>query len=649
MSQLLRRRSPLSRQLRFAGAIALGLAAAFAGAALGPLAASASTTASISGVVTGSDAPGVGLADVDVQLTLAGGTEVDYTSTDSSGAYSFTGLQAATYLVHFSDDYSTGHLGATSSPVVVADGQSVSNVNGALALGGTITGTVSLTTGPVTQPASVALIAQGADVTNPGGLFYIGTAADGTFSFTGVSAGTYTLAFAGPYGGNWAPQFWSGAATLAGATYFTVTPGQTAADKNAVLQPGSSVSGTVTGSGAPLRFGFVQAIGADGIADGNAMTAADGSYTVTGLPAGSQTLEFTPPFSGNFVPQWWSGAATAADAQYFDVPADTALTGYDADLTAGATISGTINDAEGNPIPFASAYALRGGDVFGTGGFANGVGSYSITGLSAGDYTVQFDASGAGAYQAGWWNGASSPATATVIHVGDQQQVTGIDASLGAAASISGTVSGLTSGGVTFAAANATITAYRADGSQASQVYADQTGAYTVGNLPAGTYRLFIEPQGDTTDFTAQWYLNAATQAASTPLTVAAGQTLDGVDVTLAATATAKSLTTSTPHIVGEAQVGRTLAARPGVWHPRGVTFTYQWLRSGTPIPGATSSHYRVVDADAGKTLTVSVTGSKTGYASASVVSKPTSPVKARPGRGWPGWPRWGNCHQFAR
>ncbi|HEY4153336.1 MAG TPA: carboxypeptidase-like regulatory domain-containing protein, partial [Pseudolysinimonas sp.] len=457
-----------------------------AGAALGPLSASASTTASISGVVAGADAPGAGLADVDVALTLAGGTQVDFTSTDSTGAYSFTGLQAATYLVQFSDDYNTGHLGATSSPLVLADGQSLSNVNGSLAVGGSISGRISLSTGSLTQPASVALVGQGADVTDPGDLFFIGTAPDGKFTFTGVSAGSYTLAFEAPYGSDWAPQYWSGSATLTDATYFTVTAGQTASNKNAVLQPGSSVSGTVTGSGAPVSFGFVQAIGADGIADGNAMTASDGSYTVTGLPVGSQTLKFMPPFSANFVPQWWSGASTAADAQYFDVPADGALTGYDADLVAGATISGTIKDAEGNPIPFASAYARNGGDVFGTGGFANGAGNYSITGLSAGDYTVQFDASGAGGYESGWWDGASDPATATVLHVGAQQQVTGIDSALGAGATISGTVSGLTTGGVSFAAANATITAVRPDGSQASQVYADESGAYTVANLPAG-------------------------------------------------------------------------------------------------------------------------------------------------------------------
>jgi hypothetical protein len=173
------RRSPSPRSLRAAGATALVVALAITAAIFSPLSASASSTASISGVVTGADT-GAGLADVSVQLTLSGGTQVDYTSTDSGGAYSFSGLVGANYLVQFSDDYNTGHLGATSSPVTLTDGQAAT-VNGSLALGGSVTGTISLSTGPLTQPAGVALISQGAPVTGPSDLFYISTAPDGTF------------------------------------------------------------------------------------------------------------------------------------------------------------------------------------------------------------------------------------------------------------------------------------------------------------------------------------------------------------------------------------------------------------------------------------------------------------------------------------
>ena len=615
------------RPLRAAAAVLAAVALAVAAATLAPLSASASATASISGVVTAADTGAV-LPNVQVDLTLPGGTEVTYTSTDDTGAYAFTGLQAADYRVQFSADYNTGHLG-TSAPVTVNDGQTVTGVDAALALGGSVTGTVSLSTGPLTQSATVALVGQGAVVNGPGGLFGIGTAADGTFSFTGLTPGNYTLYFSGPYGTNYAPQYWSGASSLATASYFTVTAGQTTTGIDAVLQPGASVSGSVTASAtaAPLGFTAVQAIDVHGSVVGNASTAADGTYTLAGLAPGSLTLKFYPPIQANLLAQWWSGASSQGGAQYFDVPAGGTLTGYDAQLAPGATISGTMKDATGNPIYYATAFANKAGGVDSAVGFTDSSGNYSIPGLTAGDYTVSFDASGAGNYAASWWNGATTPSTATVIHVDDQQQVTGIDPVLGAGATISGTISGLDANGTAFPAANSTITAVRPDGSQASQVYGNLDGTYTVGNLPAGTYFLEVDPQGDTTDFSSQWYLNGTSLATATPITVTAGQTLSGTDITLPAAVTLPKLTTSTPTISGSPRVGNTLTAKPGKWGPKPVSFSYQWLRSGVPIAGATKDHYRVVQADAGTTLTVSVTGSKKGYASATVTSAPSAVV----------------------
>lgn len=66
--------------------------------------------------------------------------------------------------------------------------------------------------------------------------------------------------------------------------------------------------------------------------------------------------------------------------------------------------------------------------------------------------------------------------------------------------------------------------------------------------------------------------------------------------------------------ITGTAAVGSTLTAVPGTWGPAGVTVGYQWLRNGTPISGATARTHRVVGADIGTTVSVRVTGRKSGY-----------------------------------
>jgi hypothetical protein len=63
-----------------------------------------------------------------------------------------------------------------------------------------------------------------------------------------------------------------------------------------------------------------------------------------------------------------------------------------------------------------------------------------------------------------------------------------------------------------------------------------------------------------------------------------------------------------------------------GVWDPVPTAFTYVWKRTSggvtTAISGATKSSYKVVAADLGKTITVTVTGSKTFFATESVTSE---------------------------
>jgi hypothetical protein len=75
-----------------------------------------------------------------------------------------------------------------------------------------------------------------------------------------------------------------------------------------------------------------------------------------------------------------------------------------------------------------------------------------------------------------------------------------------------------------------------------------------------------------------------------------------------------RKLSTATPTISGTPKVGSTLAAKPGKWGPGSVTFKYQWKRDGKAITGATKSKYRLSAADAGRSVTVTVTGSRSGY-----------------------------------
>jgi hypothetical protein len=106
-----------------------------------------------------------------------------------------------------------------------------------------------------------------------------------------------------------------------------------------------------------------------------------------------------------------------------------------------------------------------------------------------------------------------------------------------------------------------------------------------------------------------------------------AGYTTASKTSVATAAVTAGALTAPVPTVSGVVQVGSTLTATAGVWGPAPVTLRYQWKAAGVAIAGATASTYRPLAAHAGKTLTVTVTGSKTGYTTTAKTSLATVAV----------------------
>ncbi|MCW4385468.1 ExeM/NucH family extracellular endonuclease [Salinibacterium sp. SYSU T00001] len=75
------------------------------------------------------------------------------------------------------------------------------------------------------------------------------------------------------------------------------------------------------------------------------------------------------------------------------------------------------------------------------------------------------------------------------------------------------------------------------------------------------------------------------------------------------------------PRITGAVRVGKTVSVNEGHWSVTDVDYSYQWNRDGEPIEGATGERYRIVGADAGSDLTVTVTASAEGYSDGSATS----------------------------
>jgi beta-xylosidase len=82
------------------------------------------------------------------------------------------------------------------------------------------------------------------------------------------------------------------------------------------------------------------------------------------------------------------------------------------------------------------------------------------------------------------------------------------------------------------------------------------------------------------------------------------------------------------PQVTGTATVGGTLTATPGAWDQPGLEYSYQWLRDGVPISGATGTTFALGTSAAavGHLFSVRVTARNGGPAGVAV-STPVGPV----------------------
>ncbi len=74
------------------------------------------------------------------------------------------------------------------------------------------------------------------------------------------------------------------------------------------------------------------------------------------------------------------------------------------------------------------------------------------------------------------------------------------------------------------------------------------------------------------------------------------------------------TISAPTVRATGTPYVGRRLTAARGTWSPSGISFTYQWLRDGRRIAGATRSTFVIRRVDKRHRISVRITGRKAGY-----------------------------------
>ncbi len=177
---------------------------------------------------------------------------------------------------------------------------------------------------------------------------------------------------------------------------------------------------------------------------------------------------------------------------------------------------------------------------------------------------------------------------------------------------------------------------------------ATTAGAPTVTGTPRVGEQLGVDvgSWGPGTTFTYQWLADGSPVTGATGATFTPGPVQQGARVTVTVTGARPGYDTSsatsaptdrvatgtqvagTPTVSGDPTVGRPLRADPGTW-ASGTMLTYQWLADGSPVADATTDTFTPGPAQRGARMTVTVTGERSGYDTASATSEPTTAVAA--------------------
>jgi hypothetical protein len=580
---------------------------------------------------------------------------VGYATTNSSGNFTITGIPAGEYTIAYSGDcnlesclvmtrfddewWNNASVESDATFFHLAANATASGYNAVMNTAST--STKASVAGRITGPGGVPVVDVEVAIVNSAGYWAASdyTDSNGYYLTSNIVAGNYTVQVDDNWDAQLSGEWWSNKHSLQSADYFALAAGQAKTGIDLQLEPWRSVSGTVTGNGGPVDEAEISVYSLDGTRVTNSFTDTDGTYTVTGLAPGQYKLRFEPRPVDELAVTFSGNAAKFAAAAIVTVgTAD--VTGIDGTLPVGATISGRVTNPGGSGVSSASMYARPIGGSEPDAVYAStddNDGFYTISSLRLGSYVVDYEGYADGTAHE-WWNNAYSSAAATPISVTTGATLTGYNVQLDPAASISGVLTNDASEAID--AARVQLWKATDDGYEmAEMARTDGEGGYMIPGLEAGTYTVSFNDyaSGVSMDGTAgdkyveEYWNDKPTLSAAQTFTITTGDNVTRSAV-LAAKVVLSALTaTPTPTITGQPRVGSTLTVATGTWSPAPVTLAIQWMRAGHAIPGATGTTYAVTESDLGSVITVSVSGTKSGYTPATKTSAATPAVTAAP------------------
>ncbi|MEO8359991.1 MAG: carboxypeptidase regulatory-like domain-containing protein [Vicinamibacteria bacterium] len=529
------------------------------------------TGAQVSGLITSSQT-GLPINNATISLYTADGNFLANASSNASGLWAFsTGLLPGSYRARSSNSQgfvneiyngmdSPGNAPssatiAAGTPLTLVAGMPLSNVNFALAPGGTISGQVTSSASglPITGVTVTLFNAAGNSVIG------VNTNASGVWAVTtGLAPGTYyartsnSLGFVNEVYGNLSdPGSSATTANVLAGTPIAVTGGTATTGIDFALDPGGTISGVVTSSATSLPiFGiFVGIANASGVNMGVVTSNASGAWTFgTGLPAGNYYARTTsaPGYVAeiyNNVPN--PGYTTAQNPLTVGTPIGVTVGattgGINFVLDPGGTISGHVVDPNGDPIVGMSVVIYNNAGALVTSATTTALGAWTnLAGLPTGTYFVRTPNSKG--YVDEIYNNILSPGSATSdeIRAGAPIAVTagsdtsGVNFVLEKGGLISGTVTSSSTG---LAVADVNVDIYDGTGRRLSFLAPNSAGAWTTTTgFPAGLYYARTRNFSKYIDqsYNAFTCVSCLLPADGSPINVTKGATTSGINFALA-------------------------------------------------------------------------------------------------------------------
>jgi Carboxypeptidase regulatory-like domain len=478
-------------------------------------------------------------------LTGASGGTFLFVAGPASSVYHVHGVAPGSYKILFStcggsSPYAPVWWDNTESQraakvLRIKSGETVSKIDAAMPTGATITGVVTDASATALSgicvdavPTGTATLLQdlsfGSSAT---------TGSAGQYELEGLPAGSYQVYF-NPGCGNDGDYVTATSATIAAKL------GQTYPDVNAVLQAGATISGTVTSAATsdalPGICVFVYG-GPDSYAGGTATTGTDGTYLINNqVPTGTYYVAFSGGCgnAGSYGDIGYNSPNPNAPQPITITTAGQAVTGIDAAMTAGATISGTVTTSKGQKLTGLCADASGAGGELGLAETHSG--RYSIANLEPGEYQVGF---GPGCGSSKEYQEEKDLASATF---GSQVNPPSVSAPAGPTTGINGVLQagGTVTGSARTKAGKSALSCVLLTGvsgaAKTDQAFSEAYayGAYTDTGLLPGHYSVAFVPNCVLpSSYDSQWYKDKPSPAGSTRVKVVAGRTTAGISSAL--------------------------------------------------------------------------------------------------------------------